>query len=240
MSASVTDVTVANVAPTVQTAAAATTNLVTNSDKVTLDRPGADDHGESNLTYAWTTTASPAGVNAPAFAANNSNAAKSSVVTFFAPGVYQFTVTITDAAGQSVTSAVSVTVADSAFPTVTNIGYDFRQTLTFTFNTDVGASLVPADLQVTPQATGTPLTPDAVAWDATASTATFSFNAPLPNGNYRATLAATGVATPGARDISADATYDFFVLPGDANRDRIVNFADLLIVSALTTTRRRA
>lgn len=231
MSASVTDVTVANNAPTVQTAAAATSNPVINSDKATLSVLGADDHGESNLTYAWTTTASPAAVTAPTFGANNSNAAKSSLVTFFAPGVYQFTVTITDASGQSVTSAVSVTVAESAFPTVTNIGYDFRQTLTFTFNTDVGASLVPGDLQVTPQPTGTPLTPDGVVWNATTRTATFTFNTPLPNGNYRATLAAAGVATPGARHISADGTYDFFVLPGDANRDRLVNFDDLLTLA---------
>jgi hypothetical protein len=29
----------------------------------------------------------------------------------------------------------------------------------------------------------------------------------------------------------ADATFDFFVVAGDANRDRVVNFADLLVLA---------
>ena len=63
----------------------------------------------------------------PVFSVNNSNAAKSSVATFFAPGSYQFTVTITDSSGKSVTfTAVTKTESyDPARPgaaggTVTN------------------------------------------------------------------------------------------------------------------------
>jgi hypothetical protein len=230
MAASVTNVTVANDAPTVQTAAAALGNPVVNSDKVTLSVLGADDHGEANLTYTWSATTAPAGVAAPTFSANGTNGSKSSVATFYGPGSYQFTVTITDSSGKSVASVVNVTVAESAFPTVTAMDFDFRRTLTFTFNADVGASLVPGDLRVTPQPSGAAVTPDEVTWDATSRTATFTFASPLPNGNYRATLAAAGVATPGGRRPAADGVCDFFALAGDANRDRVVNFDDLLIL----------
>jgi hypothetical protein len=224
-------VTVASDAPTVQTAANAGTNPVINSDKTTLSVLGADDHGESNLTYTWSTTSGPVGVVMPVFSVNSSNAAKTSVATFFAPGSYQFTVTITDSSGKSVTSSVTVAVADSAFPAVSNVDFDYRRTLKLTFNTDVGASLSAADLQVTQLPSGVALTPDAVTWDAVTRTATFTFVAPLPNENYRATLAASGVQTAGGRRLAADAAYDFYVLAGDVNRDRVVNYDDLLILA---------
>jgi hypothetical protein len=70
---------------------------------------GADDGGEAKLTYTWTMTSGPAGAT-PAFSANGTNAAKAAKVTFNRAGAYQFLVTIRDAAGLSVTSAVGVTV----------------------------------------------------------------------------------------------------------------------------------
>lgn len=103
------NVTVSNFAPTVATAAAASSNPVTGTTS-TLSVLGADDHGEPNLTYTWAATTLPAGANTPTFSANGTNAAKSSIATFSAPGSYQFTVTIADSAGLSITSSISVTV----------------------------------------------------------------------------------------------------------------------------------
>ncbi len=72
---------------------------------------GADDGGESNLTYTWTTTGTPP---APVtFSDNGDNSAKNTTATFAMAGTYDFLVTITDAGGLSVTSAASVTVAQT-------------------------------------------------------------------------------------------------------------------------------
>ena len=54
---------------------------------------------------------------APTFSVNGSNAAKSTMVTFYAVGTYDFMATITDTVGQSVTSSVPITVS----PTYTSI-----------------------------------------------------------------------------------------------------------------------
>ena len=101
------NVTYVNQTPTVATPAAATPSPVTGTTTA-LSVLGADDGGESNLTYTWATTGSlPAPV---AFSANGTNAAKERTATFAAAGNYNFQVTITDSGGLSVTSSVSVTV----------------------------------------------------------------------------------------------------------------------------------
>ncbi len=95
----------ANQAPTVATAASATAAVFTGSS-TTLRVLGADDAGESSLSYTWSST----GPAAVAFSSNGDNGAKNTNVTFTASGTYKFTVTIRDAAGLTTTSQVSVTV----------------------------------------------------------------------------------------------------------------------------------
>ncbi|HEX4054741.1 MAG TPA: LamG-like jellyroll fold domain-containing protein [Tepidisphaeraceae bacterium] len=100
----------ADAAPTVATAAAATPSPVTGAT-ANLSVLGADDAGESTLTYTWSATG-PAAVN---FSANHSNAAKNTTVTFDEAGTYNFLVTIANALGGTTTSAVSVTVIPAVF-----------------------------------------------------------------------------------------------------------------------------
>ncbi len=64
----------------------------------TLSVVARDDKPESQLTYTWAVVSAPSG-GAVTFAANNSNAAKSSRATFNKPGDYQLRVTVKDAAG---------------------------------------------------------------------------------------------------------------------------------------------
>ena len=71
---------------------------------------GADDGGESNLTYTWSATSVPSGAVAPRFNVNGSNAAKNTTATFSKAGAYTLQCTIKDAGGLSVTSSVNVTV----------------------------------------------------------------------------------------------------------------------------------
>jgi hypothetical protein len=69
---------------------------------------GADDQGESGLSYRWSTTGTPP---APvSFSANGTNAAKNTTATFTRAGTYGFSVLIQEASGLSTTSAVTVVV----------------------------------------------------------------------------------------------------------------------------------
>jgi hypothetical protein len=96
--------------PTIATAANATHNPVTGTTTA-LSVLGADDYGESTLTYTWSTTGTlPAAVM---FSVNGTNAAKNTTATFAATGTYNFLVTITNVAGFSTTSTLVVAVNPS-------------------------------------------------------------------------------------------------------------------------------
>ena len=77
------------------------------SRDVNLSVLGADNSGESNLTYTWVAS----GPGTAKFSANGANAAKNTSATFSQSGAYLFTVLITNATGQSVTASVTVTVS---------------------------------------------------------------------------------------------------------------------------------
>ena len=108
-------VTVADAAPTVATVASATPNPVTGT-QTTLSVRGADDGGENNLSYTWSTTGTPP---APvSYSVNSSNVSKTTLATFSAAGTYQFNVTITDPQGLTANSGVSV-VVNSTYSSIT-------------------------------------------------------------------------------------------------------------------------
>lgn len=99
-----------NAAPTLLSASASQATVTGTS--TTLSALGADDGGESSLSYTWSTTADmSSGVQ---FSLNGSNAAKNVLATFSRSGVYPLTVTVRDAAGQSATSQFTVTVVATA------------------------------------------------------------------------------------------------------------------------------
>jgi hypothetical protein len=95
--------------PTVATPASASPNPVTGTT-TNLSVLGADDTGESTLTYTWSDTSEPAGASAPTYSSNGTNASKNMTATFSRAGSYTFQVVITDPAGLTVTSSVTVAV----------------------------------------------------------------------------------------------------------------------------------
>src|SRR5439155_78233 len=97
-------VTVSNSVPTVAVNAAASPNPVTSGTTTSLSVLGADDGGESHLTYTWAVTSGPSGVT---FGATGSHAAKSSTATFTHAGTYVFAVTIADEDGVTTTAEVT-------------------------------------------------------------------------------------------------------------------------------------
>ena len=106
--------------PRVASAAAANPNPTTGNT-TNLSVLGADMAGESILTYSWSATSAPAGATPPTFSANGTNAAKNTLATFSAGGNYNFTVTISDGRGLSVTSAVAVTVTQTTIASISAI-----------------------------------------------------------------------------------------------------------------------
>jgi hypothetical protein len=93
--------------PTIASPASASPSPVTGTTTA-LSALGADNTGESSLTYTWATTGTPP---APVtFSANGTNASKNTTATFTAPGAYTFQVTITDPSALTITSNVTVTV----------------------------------------------------------------------------------------------------------------------------------
>src|SRR5207302_903594 len=100
-------VTIQNDAPTIASAAAASPNPVTTGTTTDLSVLGADDGGETHLTYTWAVIAGPSGAT---FGVNGANAAKSTTATFTQAGTYTFQVTVTDQDSVTVTSQVTVAV----------------------------------------------------------------------------------------------------------------------------------
>jgi hypothetical protein len=111
-----------------------------------------------------------------------------------------------------------------------------RPSIRITFNTDASAGSISAgDLLLVNLTTSAVVdcgTASSVSYNAATRTATWAFSINLPDGNYRATLPAGNVLdTTNSPILTTDLTIDFFVLAGDANRDRMVDIQDLGILS---------
>ena len=134
-----------NTAPTIATAAAVMPSPVLGT-AATLSVLGADDGGESNLTYTWATTGTPPA--AVSFASNGTNAAKSTTAVFSAAGTYAFQVTVRDQAGLTALSAASVTVTAKLTsivitPTTASVSVSATQQFTAVARNQFSAAISP-------------------------------------------------------------------------------------------------
>jgi hypothetical protein len=106
------------------------------------------------------------------------------------------------------------------------------------FATDISATLSASDLVVKNLTTDTtiPASSIALSYDAPTNTATFTFPtfplSVLPDGNYRARLPRTRVTGAAGNPLVHDGLVHFFVLAGDANRDRTINIIDFSTLAA--------
>lgn len=127
--------------------------------------------------------------------------------------------------------------ADTTAPAVTVSGFDYAapsQRIWFTFSEDVSLSVTRSDLTVRNLATNQVMDPAlfAYSYDLAGNTARFTYAGQLPDGRYRATLAGGAVVDGAGNPMSADASFDFFTLIGDADRNGAVNFFDLTALAA--------
>jgi uncharacterized delta-60 repeat protein len=111
-------------------------------------------------------------------------------------------------------------------PVVTASSFQFEtapQRVSFTFSQNVAGSIGADDFQVT----GPPGIPATTfSYDAVTNTATLSFAARLPDGDFAARAIAAGITNANGQPMAADSVLNFFFLNADANRDRAVNLAD--------------
>jgi hypothetical protein len=130
----------------------------------------------------------------------------------------------------------------SAAPTVAGSQvYVEGNRISFVFSTDVSASLNASDLVLLNLTTGQtlPAASFTLSYDSATNTATWTSSSMLPDGNYKATLLAAGINDATVRKLDGNGdgqggdnyTLNFFMLAGDANRDRTVSFADLVAVA---------
>ena len=144
-------------------------------------------------------------------------------------GSYEVTAT---ANGVEIGVSFSLTnvAGDVIAPIVTDGHFEFEtpHAIAFTFSEDVTASLDRNELIVVNTTTNETIPVDALGWDG--NTAWFVFAGLLPNGNYVATLPAGSVEDAAGNVLESDVNFGFFVLAGDANRDRKVDLSDFAIL----------
>jgi glucose/arabinose dehydrogenase len=132
--------------------------------------------------------------------------------------------------------------ADVTAPAVTASQFVYQQPaapgrahgVRFTFGENL-ADLTASDLQLVNLTTGVPVPAASIEMTWNAGVALFTFpgypGGLLPDGDYRATLPAGSATDAAGNPLAAPVTLDFFVLAADANRDRAVNFNDLLALA---------
>jgi hypothetical protein len=130
--------------------------------------------------------------------------------------------------------------ADTQPPVVTAAALSFvsgvgpfgrpQPVLQFTFSEDVAPSFAASDIRITNLDTGSSYVPISTphSYDAYNSV---GIEIPRSDGNYRATLKAGSVADLAGNPLASDFTFDYFLLAGDANGDRIVDVTDLGILA---------
>lgn len=124
--------------------------------------------------------------------------------------------------GSQVIDATPPTLADSRF------NYDSpARTITLVFSEDIGTSLDAAKVSLTSGATTVPVT---FTYDPATWTAVFTPTGTLADGDYVLTLE-SGAVRDSSNNSSAPINVPFFWLAGDINRDRTVNFSDLVILA---------
>jgi hypothetical protein len=123
---------------------------------------------------------------------------------------------------------------------VASPAFDYRAakpSVSFAFDQDVADTLTAPDVHLQNLTTG--VTIDAgdvsVAYDPDTKKASLTFptlaNGTLPDGDYRLTIPAGAVTDVAGNGTAGDFVFDFFVLAGDANHDRSVDFNDLVALA---------
>ncbi len=123
--------------------------------------------------------------------------------------------------------------ASDAAPFVNWINFEVDRpapSITAQFSEYVGGTLEATDFEIVSLVTGQRIDPTLtrLVYDQNTQRSALELPASLPAGNYTVRLISSGVADRDDTALPLDVGYAFSYLPGDANRDRMVGFADLV------------
>ena len=224
--------TVAPAPPTVPDMTAASDTGISSTDNITRDNTPTFT-GSAETGARVDLLRPPTG---PLFGDGTAADGKYTVTTNALPnGNLSIAARATDVAGNvsAVSAALSVTI-DTVAPQVSSSTFFFETShaIAYVFSESVSATLGVADLLLQNVTQATTIPPGSIALAADTFTFPGLANGVLPDGNYQATLSAAGVTDVAGNALASDHLLDFFVLAGDANRDRRVNISDFSIVAS--------
>jgi len=155
-----------------------------------------------------------------------------------ADGSYSVTATATNGIGTSTPSTPITLVIDTAAPTAGGAAFNFStapHTVGFTFSENVSATFSLANLTLDNLTTSSNIPAGSMSYGYdSANNVTLSFpglsSGLLDDGNYRMTV--TGISDIAGNAMAGPFQFDFFMLYGDANRNRTVNIGDFSILSS--------
>ena len=134
--------------------------------------------------------------------------------------------------------SLSMTVIDlspAAAPQAIAMAYPYNvanNQVQFTFDQDMlASSMAPTDLVVNKLDGGTAPAVQSVAWNASTRTATFTFASALPDGNYSADLPPGSVSAQNGAPTTADFSFNYFSLSGDADHNGSVDTHDFTVLA---------
>ena len=216
--------------PSVPAMTAATDTGASNSDDITADN-----------TPTFTGTA-PTGTRVDLFAdgvlvgsAVTGGGAYSIISARLADGVHQMTARASSGLATSATTAALAITIDTTAPRVASSQFSFETSpnaVSIVLSEDVSGSIALADFKAGNVDSGAPVQPT-FTYTAGTRTAWLAFSPDvLVDGNYRVTLVAGSVQDIAGNAPAADTPVDFWLLRGDANRDRRVDAADVQILRA--------
>lgn len=140
--------------------------------------------------------------------------------------------------GQSAPGAGLAVQIDTAAPTViSSFEFEVRQAVRYAFNESVDPTFALGDVVLLNTDTAVPVPNASLTFTPAGGNAYLISwpilpNGALPNGDYRMSIGLAGVTDVAGNKLAlSGSVQDFFVLAGDANRDRIVNVTDLGILA---------
>ncbi|MDW8262118.1 MAG: glycosyl hydrolase family 18 protein [Phycisphaerales bacterium] len=140
--------------------------------------------------------------------------------------------------GTSLPSTATTVTIDTVAPTVLSLEFEYltRQAVRFDFSETVHPTFTIDDLTVSHVATSLPVPAGQMSLQRSGNVYHLGFNGVpggiLPDGNYRLSIQTGSVTDVAGNALSGTPALDFFVLAGDANRDRSVNISDFSILAA--------
>lgn len=140
----------------------------------------------------------------------------------------------TTVAQSAVFSSVAVSESQTGLPTVlraTHVWDLSPNRLNIDFSEDISPSLSTADIRVTNLTLGAAVPISSYSYNAAANRLTVVLPTTIDNGEYQLELRPVEIADPAGNTFSDVSRTSFFVLAGDVNHDRSVNFTDLLVLA---------